>query len=361
MIKRPIKGQREIAKARWAGPTGSAGAIRSLFEALIRSGVTPETLQRITGLSLRVLDDPDARVPLTQLAPLIGQIGTLTHDPAIGLKLGMDPDTVYPSGLAWGIMRNSPTLGLGIERFARFIRILSEFLSIELLNEADEVVVFFHIDPPSFELAFPIELMLARFLTTVRQILGQRFYPKRTTVRHARPDHAPGYYQLFGPEMRFDQPCNSLVLPAERLSNAIIRRDIYLERLLLRHGEQLLADLTTDEPFSRQVKNLILQSLFTGEVDVEMIADRLQMSRYTLYRKLKDEAVAFQDLLQETRRELALHHLTRRELSIQEIAFLLGFAEPSTFNRAFKRWTGQSPRHYRQSQPDLMVPLTQRD
>jgi AraC-like DNA-binding protein len=96
------------------------------------------------------------------------------------------------------------------------------------------------------------------------------------------------------------------------------------------------------------VKTLIAQSVSQGEADIDHIADKLHTSRQTLYRKLKAEGVSFQTLLEDVRFSLAKTQLKNSELSLSEIAFSLGFSDLSAFSRAFKRWSGVSPKDFRE-------------
>lgn len=99
--------------------------------------------------------------------------------------------------------------------------------------------------------------------------------------------------------------------------------------------------------FSRQVRPLIARQLEKGRVKVEHVAEELNMSRHTLYKKLKEENLTFAALLEDVRREQALTYLRDRNRSVSEVAELLGFSELSAFSRAFKRWMGKSPAEFR--------------
>lgn len=96
-------------------------------------------------------------------------------------------------------------------------------------------------------------------------------------------------------------------------------------------------------------QQLLCIELPTGEVDIDMVSTKLQMSRWTLTRKLKDEGTTFKRLLKETRQTLATSYLRQQTEAIAEIAFLLGYSEASAFQRAFKSWVGQTPLEYRQA------------
>ena len=118
-----------------------------------------------------------------------------------------------------------------------------------------------------------------------------------------------------------------------------------LQRLWQLIEARLLPSLS----FSVQVRPLIAEQLARGRVRVEAVAEQLNMSRHTLYKKLKQENLTFAVLLEDLRRERALAYLQDRSKPLVEIAELLGFSELSAFSRAFKRWTGASPAKYRSS------------
>lgn len=116
-----------------------------------------------------------------------------------------------------------------------------------------------------------------------------------------------------------------------------------MQRLWLLIQSRILPSIS----FSRQVRPLIARQLARGRIKMESIAAELNMSRYTLYKKLKAENLTFADLLEDVRREQALNYLRDRNRPLTEVAELLGFSELSAFSRAFKRWMGKSPAEFR--------------
>ncbi|WP_227712501.1 helix-turn-helix transcriptional regulator [Marinobacter zhanjiangensis] len=133
-------------------------------------------------------------------------------------------------------------------------------------------------------------------------------------------------------------------LSAEELAEPEVRLSpSQMQRLWQLIQTRILPTLT----FSRQVRPLITRHLARGKVKVASVAAELNMSRYTLYKKLKEENLTFAGLLEDVRREQALKYLRDSNRSLSEVAELLGFSELSAFSRAFKRWMGKSPAEFR--------------
>jgi AraC-like DNA-binding protein len=118
----------------------------------------------------------------------------------------------------------------------------------------------------------------------------------------------------------------------------------YAFGVLTRHGDALLESLERSATLRSQVERLLMPMLHTGPVRIDAVAARLNVSRQTLYRRLKAEGVTFAQVLDELRQRMALDYLTARKVSVTETAYLVGFSEPAAFSRAFKRWTGRRPR-----------------
>jgi AraC-like DNA-binding protein len=109
----------------------------------------------------------------------------------------------------------------------------------------------------------------------------------------------------------------------------------------------LLKELEATKTVRALVERTIIPILHKGDPGVDAIAGKMAMSRKTLYRKLKDEGTTYERLLDELRRRMAEHYLSGKKTSVNETAYLVGFSEPAAFSRAFKRWTGKSPRDLR--------------
>jgi AraC-like DNA-binding protein len=109
-------------------------------------------------------------------------------------------------------------------------------------------------------------------------------------------------------------------------------------------AEALLRSRENAKTMRGRVESALIPLLHTGDVSMHAMAAKLDVSRQTLYRALRAEGVDFERVRDDLRHEMATYYLSSEKLSIGETAYLVGFSEPSAFSRAFKRWTGHSPR-----------------
>mgnify|MGYP000944415276 CR=1 FL=1 len=180
-------------------------------------------------------------------------------------------------------------------------------------------------------------LMLTNSLTGVRSA------PLEAWFQHKRPADLRPYQELFPCPLHFEKPYRRLLLPRETMELKFVRADRALQRYLSHHADALLQRLRPDRSVAEQVRGHLTQALASGEPQERLVARQLEMSPRTLQRHLRTEGVTFGKLLDEVRHELARSYLRDKSIGITDIAFLLGYAEPSTFFRAFRRWTGTTP------------------
>ena len=167
---------------------------------------------------------------------------------------------------------------------------------------------------------------------------------------HAAPADTGEHHRLFGADVSFGAETNRARFDAALLSLPVPNADVSLYPVLQRHAEQLLQQklrAQTDAGIVAQVRASIASNLARDRARLTTIAEELNLSQRTLQRKLADAGANFQQVLDQTRQELAQGYLLQRDLGLADIAFLLGFQEQSAFNHAFKEWTGESPGSYR--------------
>jgi AraC-like DNA-binding protein len=161
---------------------------------------------------------------------------------------------------------------------------------------------------------------------------------------HAEPGYRAEYDRIFGSPLVFCSNRNAMLIEEEFLLVRLPASNPYLAQVLSKHAEALLKRLENSKTIRGRVESLLIPSLHTEPAGMQTIAGKMGLSRQTLSRRLKAEGVTFEKVLDELRRGMALHYLREEKVSVNEAAYLLGFSEPAAFSRAFKRWTGASPR-----------------
>ncbi|WP_271410550.1 AraC-like transcriptional regulator QhpR [Pseudomonas sp. Q1-7] len=191
------------------------------------------------------------------------------------------------------------------------------------------------------------ELTMGMALNLIRHALGRDWTPRAVAFEHERPEGWQEHVEAFGAPVQFGRPCNFLLVPkGDVQGKAMPERDPNLlflfQDVIRRLGEQGARPSLLEEAGTQ-----IRLALGLGEPSLEQIAERLELTPAGLQRRLRDENLSFSQLVEQTRRELALHYLRQRQRPISELAPLLGYSETSAFSRAFRRWFGVSPRQWR--------------
>jgi AraC-like DNA-binding protein len=165
----------------------------------------------------------------------------------------------------------------------------------------------------------------------------------------ARPDTGPDRATVLGCPVRYGAPETRLVMFRSALERPLPRHDPSLFAYLERHAATVLARASATGPTRDRVRRLITEALRHGEPSQAEVSRRLALSERTLQRRLREEATSFAEILDAVRSELSQLYLREANLAAGEVAFLLGYSEPSAFHRAFRRWTGVTPQAFRSS------------
>lgn len=324
----------------------SPSTAKTLSAYLIDEGIDASEIENIIDSPLSNLDAADFRLPIEKYHALWDLAINYTNNPALGLELGALPKN-DDMGLVGHIFFNNPTLGIALKQLERYYALINEGMHIELSTD-DEFAYIHYIC--KFERAYCIPDMdrtLAISLHRARQYISNTLSIDVVMFQHSAPSYADRYKEVFPCPVKFGQQHCSVAFKKQYLNFELPKRSSYLHKILTGHVETLLSKIRPKPSLSDKVRKLIEKKLARDCVDAEHISEKLFMSRHTLYRKLKQEGIAFHELVDQVRKEKALSYISTGKRSMSEIAFLLGFSELSAFSRAFKRWTGQSPAHYK--------------
>jgi AraC-like DNA-binding protein len=328
------------------GPSVLASVTRHLVDAAVRLGVSREAVLSRAGLEEEALSDADARVPFGSHMTVWQLLVHAAGGRDIGIELGRELP-LSSLGVLGHALGQARTLRDALPFYRRCAPLVSD-LFMPHVAERDGRVVFEAVTPPAFvPLRHPAEMCLAAAVTLVRALTEVSWPILAVRFQHAAPPSRAGVIAFFGHRVEFGAPSSRVELDAAALSAPIRKADPRLFEYLTRHAEALTARLPEPASVAERLRREIASALREGEPPQEWLARRFGMSGRTLQRRLKEEGTSFARVVDETRRDLAMLYLGEPRLSAAEVSFLLGYAEPTAFFRAFRRWTGATPREYR--------------
>lgn len=325
--------------------TSSSWAL-AIVQALELGGVDCRSLFQELGLDFAALNDPDARFAQDQMTRLWQRAVAISANPAIGLNMAqvVRPGSFHVVGYA---LMSSRNLHEGFARLVRYQRIIAEGadLSFRPLGPGSALILSIHGDQlaPTRQSA---EASLAYLLAFCRWVSGGPCSPLEVCLQGAAPSDLEPYRQVFQAPLRFNCTHDALIFAQRDLLAPLPSANAALAQLHDRFAGEYLARFS-ESRVTHQARQVVCRLLPQGEPRREAVAQALCLSPRTLQRRLQAEGTSFQQLLDDTRRELVVQYLAQVHLTLLEIAYLLGFADPSNFFRAFRRWFACTPGEYR--------------
>ena len=328
--------------------TVGAGLPRGLVKVAMARGADPGELCARAGLSPDQLQDQDNRIAISNYIALFRVAKALTGDEAIALHYGEEVDLSELS-IAGLIMNAAETMNDAFVQMNRFGRLAIEYEGGgERFRMASDKRGVWLVDQRADPNSFPelTEVTFARQTCAPRRFLPRQ-HVQEVHVTHAEPAYRAEYERIFQCPVVFNADWNAIRIDPTLGSHRVQLQPKYVFGVLSERAEALLRELEASKSARGRVESLLMPVLHTGDVAMETIAQRMGISRQTLFRRLKAEGVTFEKILDELRHRLALHYLSGKKASVNETGYLVGFSDPAAFSRAFKRWTGRSPSELR--------------
>lgn len=312
-------------------------------------GIEPREAIEIARLSSDDLRDPDALVDYESLLRLWDVMLARFPDRPLGLDYAsyLTPRSLGVLGHACSHCRD---LGEAIELYARYCRLADPRLVVTIERGDHVARVTLSHEPRVEAMAEPIEMMIAALAFTARRMNPSMPPPHEVCFRHARRHPIERYHQVFEAPVRFEAELTGVVLGRAALSLPILGADLSMGKYLRQQVVALERDLQPPPaapPLDARVREVLDQGLITGAPEQVAVARALGLSSRSLQRGLQALGTSLRDQLDAVRRARALQLLRDPELSVREIAFMLGYADPRAFYRSFRRWTGHTPAEHR--------------
>jgi AraC-like DNA-binding protein len=292
--------------------------------------------------------DPDERVPVSTVHRLLEASAELTRDPDLGLKAARRTSLGDGGALDY-LLSTSSTVNDAIEVAGRYMRLVNDTLAVRL--ELHDGEAWVRLDNTVILPRAASDFQAGSiFWNHARRWLRDALGEVVVAFSHAAPPVSDEYELTFGPaKLHFSAPFTGFVLHKTHLAVPLERADPKLHHVITQHAEQLISELPGAESVTERARAVVARELSHGNPNAMHVAAELGMSLRTLGRKLAEEGTTFKDVLDDLRKRLALRYVTGRDLTLSDVALLLGFSETAAFHRAFRRWTGQTPLEYRRN------------
>lgn len=317
-----------------------------IAKALRLRGVDAMAVLESVGIDPAGLARPDWRISHELGNALLAESVRLTGEEDFGLAAAeqLQPQVLHGLGLAW---LASDTVYDGLKRMVRFGKLISTGASPRMREDDDFVYVELEhsLDLPDVCYAGR-DYAVGMILRMCRLTLGEFLAPVLVDMARPLPQEPSRWEYELASRVNFNSELTRITWSRADIMEPLVTGDPALARVNDEQAQAVL-DSFMNRSTARDVVSKIVDRLPDGPPSQELIARDLSVSNRTLQRKLKEEGTSFMDLLQDTRLQLARKYLRQPSRSVVETAYLLGFSEPSTFSRAFKRWTGKAPAEYR--------------
>jgi AraC-like DNA-binding protein len=304
------------------------------------------------GLSQDVVDRADSELPLGSYIDLL-ETAAENIDPCLGLRLGLGqlspPTTGSYLGAFGHAARSAANVREMLNFVGRYLVVHAHANELTWYLRGGRVEIHYQLTDPSItRRRQDAEFAMAGLYTTLCTVTDNKFAPLRVDFAHPQPADTGPHQQAFQCPLRFGQPINAMVWPGKMLEEPLVTADERLFQALQPFLEEQRKKRVADTELTARISQAIAGNLRAGHVGLDSIARQLSFSPRTLQRRLQEQDLEFNALVEEIRIAKALEYMENSSRSVNDIALGLGYTEASSFTRAFRRWTGLSPREFRQ-------------
>jgi AraC-like DNA-binding protein len=332
-------------------PTATGFAAREALAVLRKHNVVTAPLLHRAGLSEHGLARAaDESAGVAQRVSAIGQCKFLEYaaeamdDSAFGLHLAgrIDPRDV---GIYFYVCSAACDLGEALVLYSRYCRVVNEAFRPKLTRGPDDMAIEVEfVGLPRYAARHNMEFALAGICKALRIISGQNVVPAKVTFAHNRNSDVREFARFFGCPVEFGAPNTAFLLSADALRLPLVTADPKLLRVLRPYCDAAARERNAKPGTLRSAVEAEVEKLLPhGKAKAENVAKALALSLRTLARRLADEDTTYGEVVDQLRKSLAIQYLKDQSMSLAQIAWLLGYEGSTSFNHAFKRWSGRSP------------------
>jgi AraC-like DNA-binding protein len=297
------------------------------------------------GFDVTLFDDPDSLLSYAARNRLIAHCVTRTGCRHLGLLVGQHGG-LHALGLLGLLVKYSPDVEAALRSFVRYTHLHVRGAVTTLETDGDSTMLGYEIYQPRAEATDQVaDGALATLFNVMRALCGPEWKPVEVRFAHDKPRDVGPFRRFFHAPLRFNAEQNALVFSAEWTHRRLPDTDPALRRLLEKQIDGL--DARHGDDFPEHVRAVLRTALLTGHARSDHVAALFSMHARTLNRRLDAYGTGFQQLLDESRFEIARQMLEDSAMEVSQIASMLDYADASAFTRAFRRWSGTTPARWR--------------
>src|SRR5262245_18770261 len=329
-------------------PPDALGVVSRLAaECLREAGISLEPLLKRAGLYIGQIDNKDLRISAASQVKFLELAAKALQDPLLGFRLGCECD-LREMGLLYYAAGAAATLAEAMRRIERYSSIVNEGVIVKCLHTGNLTIELGYISVSRHSDQQQMEFLVTAVIRCCRALTGSDMKPTGVDLVHQSSRGHSALEEYFGCRVTFGAETDKISFDKKARLLPLIGTDPYLEKLLLDYCEQALAARRTNSSSLRStVENAITPLLPHGDAKFDEVARKLGVSRRTLARRLKAEGLSFGETLKQLRSDLITRYLSEANLSISQVAWLVGFQSVAAFSHSCKRWTGRSPKAFR--------------
>lgn len=328
-------------------PNATGALTRLAYAHATAKGFDPRPWLKQVNITLHQVNDTNARLHVRDQIGFLNLAAAGVQDELLGFHLALVSD-LRELGFLYYVSASSETLGDALHRLTRYASIANEGVAPTHFHGTDIRVSFRYVGVSRHLDRHQIEFFMATLVRLCRQLTGARLVPKRLKLMHRRDGKYPELTDFFGCNVEFGAAVDEVMFNITSKDTPVVSADHHLNKLLISYCEDALRRRPRRRgAFRSSVENAIVPLLPHGKARIDEIARQLGVSQRTLARRLSLEQMSFSAVLENLKIDLADRYLADEDLSISQIAWLLGYQEVSSFTHAFKRWTSKTPRQAR--------------
>ena len=325
----------------------SASLVKGYISYLVQQGFTEETIFEHSKITSEVFEPENDKMEIPVYKRIIETCLELSKDKLFGFHQGQ---TFRFSSLgALGYFMENSKKGIDVyQKMAKYQQIIGNGINNKLIFEKDSFTIKLECVMPESELEQCLLSIISKNVSGARSIISQDVSPIEVYFGNDYTEYHEEIAEFIKAPIFYNHSYWGIKFPNSILESDIVSYSPNLEDYFQIISDAILNSYSENNSYEKRIVELVVNKYASCLIGIEQIADDLCMGIRTLQRKLKDEKTSFKTILDNTRKQLTLSYMKEGHLPLSQISVVMGFSEPSAFHRTFKRWTGDTPKRYRE-------------